>query len=117
MLGNVTIPLILIVVGYDIQIDMRELKNSTLVMLIRLGVLISAALLLNHFIVRGLLGLGGGFQAALFAMFVLPPSFILTLFIKQENKAEFHSVDNTLTLRTIVTTIVLIIYYALNPHI
>jgi len=117
MIGSLTIPLILIVVGYGIKIDMREFIYSARVILIRLGINILAALLLNHFVVRGLMGLEIGFQAALFTLLILPPPFILTLFMKQDLKEELHSVDNTLMLHTLVTIVVFIIYYALNPVI
>lgn len=117
LVGSLTVPLILIVVGYGIQIDMRELFYSARVILIRLGINIPAALLLNHFFVRGWMGLDIGFEAALFTLLILPPPFILTLFMKQDLEEELHSVDNTLTLHTLVTIVVFIIYYALNPVI
>jgi malate permease and related proteins len=117
LVGSLTVPLILIVVGYGIQIDMNEFFYSARVILIRLLVNIPAALLLNHFVVRGLMGLDLGFQAALFTLLILPPPFILTLFMKQDLKEELHSVDNTLTLHTLVTIVIFIIYYALNPVI
>jgi len=117
LIGSLTIPLILIVVGYGIKIDRHELFYSLRVILIRLLVNIPVALLLNRFFVRGLLGLDRGFEAALFTLLILPPPFILTLFMKQDQKEELHSVDNTLTLHAIVTIIVFIFYYALNPVI
>jgi len=117
LIGSLTVPLILIVVGYGIQIDMREFVYSARVILIRLAINIPAALLLNHFFVRGLMGLDIGFQAALFTLLILPPPFILTLFMRQDLEEERHSVDNTLMLHTLVTIIVFIIYYALNPVI
>ena len=84
---------------------------------IRLLVNIPLALLLNRFFIRGLLGLGIGFEAALFTMMILPPPFILTLYMPQDLEDEVHNVDNTLTLHSIVSIIVFIIYYALNPVI
>jgi predicted permease len=117
LVGSLTIPLILMVVGYGIQLDMKEFVYSARVILIRLLVNIPVALLLNHFFVRGLMGLDAGFQAALFTLLILPPPFILTLFMDQDRKEELHSVDNTLTLHTLVTIVIFIIYYALNPVI
>lgn len=117
LLGSLTVPLILIVVGYGIKIDLEELAYSARVILIRLAVNIPAALLINRFIVGGLMGLGAGFQAGVFTLLILPPPFILTLYMKQSLKEELHRVDSTLTLHTIATIIVFIIYYALNPTI
>ena len=117
LIGSLTIPLILIVVGYGIQIDMGEFFYSARVILIRLLINIPAALIINHFIVGRLLGLDAGFRAALFTLLILPPPFILTLFMKQEDKKELHRVDNTLTLHALVTIFVFLIFYALNPQI
>jgi predicted permease len=117
LLGSVTIPLILIVVGYGIRLDIHEFVYSARVIAIRMLVSIPAALLLNRFFVRGLMGLDPAFEAAVFTLLILPPPFILTLFMKQDLEDEIHSVDNTLTLHTIVSIIVFIIYYALNPVI
>lgn len=117
LIGGLTVPLILIVVGYGIKIDKQVFAYSARVILIRLMVNIPAALLLNHFVIGGLLGLDKGFQAAFFTLLILPPPYILTLLMKQDLVAEGHSVDNTLTLHTLVTIIVFIIYYAFNPVI
>jgi predicted permease len=117
LLGSITIPVILIVIGYGIHLDMQEFVYSARVILIRLLISIPVALLLNRFLVRGLMGLEAGFEAALFTLLILPPPFILTLFMPQDLEDEIHSVDNTLTLHTIVTIIIFIIYYALNPTI
>lgn len=117
LIGSLTVPLILIVVGYGIQIDKQEFAYSARVILIRLAVNISAAILLNRFVIDGLLGLDKGFQAAFFTLLILPPPFILTLFMKQDLIQERHSIDNTLTLHTISTICVFIVYFALNPVI
>ena len=117
LIGSLTIPLILIVVGYGIQFDRSEFVYSFRVILLRMLINIPVALLLNHFLVRGLMGLDLGFQAALFTLLILPTSFIITLLMKQDLEDESHSVNNTLTLSTIVSIIVFIIYYALNPVI
>ncbi len=115
--GSLTVPLILIVVGYGIRIDMKEFYYSARLIAIRLMVNIPAALLLNRVFIEGILGLDKGFKAALFTLLILPPPFILTLYMKPSLKEELHSVDNTLALHTIITILIFIIYFALNPTI
>ena len=115
--AGLTIPLILLVVGYGLQFDFHELAFAARVILIRLVINIPAALLLNRFFVQGWMGLGKGFEAALFTLLILPPPFILTLFMNQDEKQAIHRVDSTLTLHTVVTIIVFVIYYSLNPAI
>lgn len=117
LIGALTVPLILFVVGYGIQLDLQELLFSAQVILIRLGISIPAALLINRFVVRGWLQLGIGFEAAFFTMLILPPPFILTLFMDQDKTEDIHRIDNTLTLHTLISIIVFIIYFALNPTI
>ncbi len=117
IIASLTIPLILFVVGFGIQLDRNELRYSLRVILIRLSVLIPAALLINKYIIGGLLGLDNGFQSAFFTLLILPPPFILTLFMDQSLERERHRIDSTLTLHTIATIFIFIIYYAFNPVI
>jgi len=117
LIGSLTVPLILLVVVCGIQIDKKEFFNSARVIVIHLVVNIPAALLLNYFIIEKLMGLDKGFQAAVFTLLILPSPFILTLYMNPERKDELRSVDNSLTLHTIITILVFIIYNALNPVI
>jgi malate permease and related proteins len=116
-ISGLTIPLILIVVGYGLRFDFNELAFAGRLILVRLSINVPAALLLNRFFVREWMGLGKGFEAALFTLLILPPPFILTLFMDQDQKADIHRVDSTLTLHTLVTIIVFVIYFSLNPMI
>lgn len=115
--ASITIPLILIVVGFGLRFDFDQMAYAGRLILIRLCITIPAALLLNRFFVRGLMGLGKGFEAALFTLLILPPPFILTLFMDQDQKDAIHRVDGTLTLHTVITIIIFVIYYSLNPVI
>ena len=117
LIVSLTVPLILLVVVCGIQIDKKEFFNSARVIVIHLVVNIPAALLLNYFIIEKLMGLDKGFQAAVFTLLILPSPFILTLYMNPERKDELRSVDNSLTLHTIITILVFIIYNALNPVI
>lgn len=117
LVGGLTVPLILIVVGYGIRLDPNEIFYSAKIVLTRLAINIPVALLLNRFVIRGAMGLDAGFEAALFTLLILPPPFVLNLFMKQDLKDELHRVDNTLTLHTIATVFVFIVYYTLNPLI
>lgn len=117
LVGSLTVPLILLVVGYGIQVDWQELFFSARVILIRLSINIPTALILNRFLVREWMGLDPGFEAALFTLLILPPPFIMTLFMKHDRTEEIHRVNNVLMLHTIITIFVFIIYFALHPTI
>ncbi len=114
-LAALTIPLILIVVGYGMKLDRQGIGSASRVVFIRLLILIPLALLLNYFVIGGLLGLGKAYQVALFTLFILPPPFIIPLFMKEGLLEERRYVNNVLTLYTIASILVFAIYFILNP--
>jgi len=116
-LGGLTIPLILIIVGYGIKFDRLGFKDASLVVALRLSILIPLALILIVYLFRGPLQLGKPFEAALFTLLILPPPFIVPLYIKPENIKDKHYVNNVLTVYTVVTIIIFTIFFILNPSI
>lgn len=113
-LGSLTVPLILIVVGYGIQLKPSGLKDALPVVLVRLTILIPLALLLNAVVTRGLLGLGVTSEVALFTLLVLPPPFIIPLYVSSDLPEEENEyINNVLTLHTLASVFVYIIYLTL----
>lgn len=117
ILANLTGPLILLLIGYEIQINKENLRSSLLVVGLRLGTLIPLALLLNHFVLLHLLDLGKNFQAAFFTLLILPPPFIIPVFMKDNLPKEKAFINNTLMLNTVASIAVFIIYFALQPKL
>ncbi len=113
-LSNLTIPLILIVVGYGIQLDRAGLREALPVVAIRLAILIPLALLLNVVLLREILNLDTPFEAALFTLFILPPPFIVPLYM-QADAQETRYVNNVLAVYSLVTVVIFAVYFALNP--
>jgi predicted permease len=112
-LGHLTVPLILIIVGYGIKIDRTGLKDAITVVIIRLGILIPLALILNIFLIRGLLQLEPLFEIALFTLLVLPPPFIIPLYTRSDlDTEEKQYINNVLTLHTIISVTIFIVYFA-----
>jgi predicted permease len=116
-LSALTIPLILIIVGYGIRLDREGLRDAALVIGVRLAILIPLALLVNAVIVRGLLDLERPFEIALFTLFVLPPPFIVPLYMRQDLPDEKRYVNNVLMLYTVVSLAIFSIYFVLNPQL
>jgi hypothetical protein len=115
-LGHLTIPLILIIVGYGIKINRAGLKDALFVALIRLGILLPLALFLNVYLIRGVLHLEKLFEAALFTLLILPPPFIIPLYARSNlDIEEKQYINNTLTIHTIISVSIFIIYFVLNP--
>ena len=114
-LANLTIPLILIIIGYGLKLDRTGITEALPVVLIRLVILIPLALLINAVLIRGMLHLAPAFEAALFTLFILPPPFIVPLYVRPDLDEEKRYINNVLTLYTIVSIIIFTVYLALNP--
>jgi predicted permease len=115
-LGSLTVPLILIIVGYGIKLNGAGLKAASLVVLIRMGILIPLALLLNIHLMQNFLQLNGYFQAGLFTLLIAPPPFIVPLYARPNlEDEEKQYINNVLTLHTVVSVTVFIVYFVLTP--
>jgi len=115
-LGSLTVPLILMIVGYGIKINRAGLKDALLVTVIRLGILIPLALLLNIHLMQNFLHLNRLFQAGLFTLLIAPPPFIIPLYAKTNlDGEEKQYINNALTIHTVASVAVFIIYFVLNP--
>ncbi len=116
-LGNLTIPLILIIVGYGIRLDRTGIREAAPVIGIRLAILVPLALLLNRLVLRGLLDLEAPFEAGLFTLLVLPPPFIIPLYMKAGLPDERRYVNNALTLYTVASITLFTVYFVLHPEL
>jgi predicted permease len=115
-LGELTIPLILIIVGYGIKFDRQGLQDSLQIVLIRLVILIPLALIVNTFLIRNLLQLDAFFEAAIFTLLILPPPFIVPLYAKKNLPLpEKQYINNVLMVHTVISIAIYIIYFSLNP--
>ncbi len=116
-LGDLLIPLILIIVGYGVKLDRAGIRDASRVVIIRLAILVPLALILNIFLIRNLLQLGKPFEAALFTLLILSPPFIVPLYIRPEMVEEKRYVNNVLTLYTLVSIAIFSLYFIANPWI
>lgn len=114
-LGNLTVPLILLIVGYGIQFDRSGMGEAISVTGLRLVLLLPLAIILSAFVVQQLLGLNEYFQAAIFTLLILPPPFIIPLYMRPESSSEKRYVNNVLTIYTIFTILLFSTYFLLNP--
>lgn len=114
-LSALTVPLILIIVGYGLKLDRAGIRAALPVIGVRLAVLVPVGLVLILGVARGLLGLGWLFEAALFTLLVLPPPFIVPLYMPAGMDDEKRYVNNVLTLYTVVTVALFSLYLILVP--
>lgn len=101
LLANVTVPLICVIIGYELHFDFRNIAKPILTALLRMSILITLAFLINTFLIEGILHLDRVFKIAVYTLFLLPPTFLVPIYIKDNGK------DKQFVLNTISVHIVL----------
>jgi len=114
-LAALTIPLILLTVGYGIKLDREGFRSAARVVLIRMAIIIPTIYLLNSLLVRALLQLGWPYEVAIITLFIAPPPFIIPLFMSPDLVEERRYVNNVLTLHTIVSVTLFVLFFIFNP--
>ena len=76
----------LILVGYELPLRVKKLGRTLADVLLRLGMMLLIAYVLNTVVIAGWLGLDKTYQMALYTMFLLPPSFIIPLSITEQSE-------------------------------
>ena len=117
LMGSLTTPLVAMVIGYEMQLQSGDLLKPSLNIASRLFIWVPIGLLLNFFIVDGLLNLDPTFQAAVMTMFILPPPFIIPLFMSKSSIRDRDYVVNSLTISTIATLFAFSIVTVLYPPV
>lgn len=79
LLGNLTVPLITMAIGYELHLGRATLKAPLLAALVRILVLFGLATLINKVLISGLLHLEPQFETALMTLFLLPPPFVIPI--------------------------------------
>ncbi|HQY92699.1 MAG: hypothetical protein WAU00_17505 [Caldilinea sp.] len=116
LLAAVTTPLIGLVIGYEVTLQRRGLSAPLRTVGVRLAIWVVVGLLLNALVVSRLFPGDRMLQAAVMTMFVLPPPFVIPLFMRNTAAEDQTYVVNTLSLATLVTlvafTVVSVVYAA-----
>ena len=115
-LRNLTVPLILIIVGYGVKIDKEGLNEALVVILIRLGIMIPLAFVLNTYLIENYLHLERFFEIAFFTLLIMPPPFIVPLYASEKlDTEEKRYINNVLTIHTVISVVIFLVYFILNP--
>lgn len=114
-LAGLTVPLILLVIGYGIDFDTAGFREAVTPVAVRLAVVLPLALLLPPLLVGKVLGGGEYARAAMFTLIILPPPFILPLYMRQGIPDEQRYVNNVLSLYALVSVAIFIVYLTVNP--
>jgi predicted permease len=102
ILSQVTVPVIALAIGYEIRLDVRNLLKPVGVSLLRIVTMFLLAYVLNTFLMGPVLGMDRNFQMALYTMFLLPPAFVVPIFVKEESE-DVNFVLNVLSVHIILS--------------
>ncbi len=117
LLGNLLIPTILIIIGYGMRLSLRGVRQAVTVVTTRFVFLVPATYLVAIVLVRNTLDLGPAFEAAVITFMLLPPPYIVPLFMPVSMKEERVYANNVLTVYTVVSIALFILYFLYNPSI
>jgi len=113
-LAAIIVPVILIVVGHGTRLTRHGVAQSAPLVALRFAVVLTLALLLNHFVIDGVLGLPPIVEAAVFTLLILPPPFIVPIFLPKQRREEIAYSNNVLSLHTVVSLVAFVIYIAVT---
>jgi len=103
MVGGLTTPLVALVIGYEMHLQRNNLGKPLLTTGVRLLYWVPLALAINTYLIGRFLGLDPIFQAAVLTMLLLPPPFVIPLFMKDAAENDRTYVVNTLSIATLIT--------------
>ncbi len=105
LLAAVTTPLIGLIIGYEVGLERRHLSWPLRTVGLRLLVWVPIGVLLSFFLLNRLFPGDRTMQAAVLTLFVLPPPFVIPLYMGQAAEQDHVYVVNTLSLATLVTMV------------
>jgi predicted permease len=103
LLGGLTGPLVMIAVGYELRLDLARVRRPALAVATRLALWIPLGYALVYGISRRWLGLDPGFEAALATVIILPPPFVIPIFLPAGDREELRFVMDALAVATLAT--------------
>ena len=96
-------------IGYELRFRKTGMALALKTILLRKVFLIAIAFMVNIFVIRRFMGLDRIYEMALLTMFLLPPPFVISIYMKQEDKENLDYVNNTLSLSTVISVALLIV--------
>ena len=110
MVSSLTVPLIAITIGYGIYFERGSLRDTLKTILVRKAASIIFLLLLNALVITRLLKMDPMYRAAATVMLLTPPPFVISIFMDQSDKKNLDYVDNTLSLDTVVSIVLILLF-------
>lgn len=117
LIAGLTTPLIALIIGYEMQLQRGQLREPLKTIGLRLLFWLPIGLAISAVLIDRVLGFDRGFQAAVLTMIILPPPFVIPLFIPEADRANRAYVVNTLSLATVVTLFAFAVVTVIYPPV
>lgn len=114
LLASLTVPLIALTIGYGIRFSRASLGIAIKTIAVRKILLIGWALIIDQVLIRSLLGMDAMYSAALLTMFMLPPPFVISIYMSDKTSSQSDYVANTLSLDTLVSVVSVMVVYLIQ---
>ncbi len=114
LLASLTVPLIALTIGYGIRFSRASLGIAIKTIAVRKILLIGWALVIDQVLIRSLLGMDAMYSAALLTMFMLPPPFVISIYMSDKTSGQSDYVANTLSLDTLVSVVSVMVVYLIQ---
>jgi predicted permease len=109
-LAAMIVPLVLLIIGYGTRLSLSGVREALPLVATRLVVVITLALTISAVVFTGLLDLPPIYSAALFTLLILPPPYIVPLFIPPERKDDLGYANNVISLYTLLSILSFVSY-------
>jgi predicted permease len=103
LLSNLTSPIICIIIGYELHVSLHALKGPLLAALTRLAILLAIAFALNKILIGGILQLDRSYEIALYTLFLLPPPFVVPIYMKESNGKDRDFILNSISISILLS--------------
>lgn len=103
-------PLILLAVGYGTRLSLAGIRQAAPLVAVRFVACLILALVLSEVVVGRWLGLDQFARAAVFMLFILPPPFIVPIFLPAHRRDEVGYANNVLSLYTVISVVTFVAY-------
>lgn len=114
LLGALTQPLICIVIGFELRFRFSNIQRPLTAIFLRLPIMLVSAYAINTLVVDRLLQLDPIFHLAVYTMFLLPPPFVIPIYLRSATETEKGEILDTLSLHVIVSLIVFMVLQAVT---
>ena len=113
LISSLTVPIICIVIGYELHVSQNSFGLPLLTSIIRIIILVVIAFFINTFLIVGFLHLDKIFVIAVYTMFILPPPFVIPIFMKKCAYNDKQFMINTISINIILSLIAYLIIIVL----